>query len=106
MTYIISTSSLYTIFTSPRNLFDKAVAHLSAVNQHFDGVLNYMHPLAFATNNSSNDTFTLKKVLKQDHVGSCVEAMTKEVQAHKSRSHWTPVLRSSLPENTKTILSI
>ena len=41
-----------------------------------------MHSLTFATKNSSNDTFILKEMLKQEDVGSFVEAMTKEVQAH------------------------
>ena len=45
-------------------------------------------------------------MLKQKDVGSFFETMTKEVQAHESRDHWTPVLRSDLPSNTKTILLI
>ena len=66
----------------PRTSVDKSVAHISVVNQYFDGTLNCMHSLTFATKNSSNDTFILKEMLKQEDVGSFVEAMTKEVQAH------------------------
>ena len=62
------------------------------VNQHFDGTLNYMHPLASATQYLIDDTFTLKDML-QENVCSFVEAMTKEVQAHESKYHWTTVLR-------------
>ena len=39
-------------------------------------------------------------------MGSFVKEMTKEVQAHGSRDHWTPVLRSDLPSNKNTVLSI
>ena len=106
MICFVSTSNLHATFTSPRTSFDKAVAHLSVVNQNVDEKLNYMHPLAFTTKNSSNDTFTLKEMLKQEDVSSFVEAMTKEVQTHESRDHWTPGLRSDLTLKKKTIFSI
>ena len=77
-------------FYSLRTSFGKANAHILVVNHHFDGTLNYMHPLAFATKNSINDTFTLEEMLKHYKVGSFVEAMTTEVQARESRDHWTP----------------
>ena len=93
MICLVSTSSFHEKITSPRNSFDKAVAHLSVVNKSFDGTLNYMQPLAFATKSSINDTFTLKETSKQEDVGSFIEAMTKEVHAHESIDHWTPGLR-------------
>ena len=55
------------------------------VNQHVDGTLNYLHPLAFATKNSSNDTYTFKDMLKQDDVHNFMEAMTVEINAHQLR---------------------
>ena len=46
---LVSVSTLPATFASPRTSFEKSIAHLSVVNQHFDGTLNYLHPLAFAT---------------------------------------------------------
>ena len=102
----VSVSTLPATFVSPQTSFDKSIAHLSVVNQHFDGTLNYLHPLTFTTKNSSNDTYTLKDMLKQDDVHNFMETMTVEIDAHQSRDHWTPILRSSLPPGVKTIMSI
>ena len=46
-----------------------------------------MHPLAFATMNSSNDTFTFKEMLKKENFGSFVKAITKEDQSREPRDH-------------------
>ena len=102
----VSISCLSATFTSPKPSFKKYAAHLSVANQHFDGTLNYLHPLLFATKISSNDKHTLKEMLKHDDVINFMEAMNVEVEAHYSGDHWTPVLRSSLSPGVKTVLFI
>ena len=103
---LTSMASLPATFTSPKTSASKAVAHISIVRQHFDGTLNYLYPMAFATENSDNDTYTVKQMLQQDDVGDFIVAMQKEIHDHESRNHWTILPRSALPQGTKTIMSI
>ena len=49
------------------------MAHMSLVNQHFDGTSNYLHPLAPASKNADNDTFTLKEMMQQDDEADCIK---------------------------------
>jgi len=103
---LVSVSCLSQTFQHPTTSIEKAIAHMSVVSQHFDGTINYLHPMALATKNSSNDTFTVKEMLKQgDHL-EFIQAMIEEVDAHESRNHWSLMRRSSLPLGTKTIMSI
>ena len=64
MFFIILVASLPATCVSPRTSVSKVVAHLSVVRQHFDGTLNYLHPMALATKNSDDDTFIVKKMLQ------------------------------------------
>ena len=45
-------------------------------------------------------------MLKQDGRQQFVEAMTKEIDDHTKRKHWEIFLRSEVPNNVKTIMSI
>ena len=36
------------------------------VNQHFDGTLNYFHPLAFFADTSDNESYNFKEMLQQE----------------------------------------
>ena len=106
MMALVSVSCLSQTFQHPTTSIEKAVAHMAVVSQHFDGTINYLHPMALATKQSSNDTFTIKKMLKQgDHL-EFIQAMMEEVDAHESRNHWSLMRRSSLSLGTKTIMSI
>ena len=101
----VSLTTAAPLFGTRTSHFEKAMAHLSLANQHFDGTLNYLHPSAFLTN-ADNDTYTLRDMLKQEDKESFVEAMTVEVNDHESRGHWKLIPRSSMPKGAKTIMSI
>ena len=66
---------------------------MSVVSQHFDGTINFLHPMALATKNSTNDTFTVKEILKHVDVLDFMQAMMKEVDDHESRNHWSLMKR-------------
>lgn len=96
------------IFETPAcaSLFSNVLHQTHLINQHFDGTLNYISPLAFTADSSDNDTYTFKQMLQQPDKNEFILAMMKEVQDHENRSHWHLVPRSSLPTDKKTILSI
>ena len=98
-------ASIMTAFESPRLTAYKTIHHLSLINQNFDGTLNYIHQHAFVTN-ASNDTYTLKDMLKQDDVADFVEAMVKEIDDHESNDLWDIINKDDMPSGTKTILAI
>ena len=79
---------------------------MSIVNQYFDGTINFLHPIALATKNATNDTFTVKQMFQQEDSLDFVEAMMKEVSVHESRNHWSLIRCSSLPPDIKKIMSI
>ena len=62
--------------------------------------------MAFATNNSTDNTFTIKKMLQQEDVLDFIQAMMKEIDDHESHNHWSLVWWSSLPPGAKKIMSI
>ena len=104
---LVTIGSVFTsLFCNPQTYHDRAMAHMTLINQHFDGTLNYIHPLALATKNADNDTFTLKEMMKQDDKTDFIKAMMTELMEHESRNHWTVIQRSNLPLEAKTILAI
>ena len=103
---MVSVLGLGNMFHGPRNSDAKAVTHISIVNQHFDGTINYLHPMVFATKNATNDTFAVKQALQQDDVRYFVQSILKEIGDHGFRDHWTLMKRSDLTLGTKTIMSI
>ena len=99
-------SEFLSIFPHLETIQDRAMAHMSLVNQHFDGTLNCIHPFALASKNADNDTFTLKEMMRQDDKAEFIKAMMAKLLDHESRTHWTVMHRSDLPANAKTILAI
>ena len=91
---------------SPSTMAGKVVAHAHQVNLHFDGTMNEIHHMALATAKGTNDTYTLKQMLKEPDVADFCTAMMKEVDDHESRGHWTLMDRAELDPSIKTILSI
>lgn len=87
-------------------ILSKAVFYFENTCRNFDGTLNQLHPMALASKNADNDTFTFRNMLKQKDRAEFIKAMLVEIQAHESRNHWTVHLRSSLPPKAKTILAI
>ncbi len=84
--------------------YEKLVHRFHEANQLYDGTLNVMDNSVFATD--ANENYTYSKAMKQDDAVEFIKAMLTEVEAHKSRIHWTMVPRSSLPEGAKTICAI
>ena len=98
-------TSVGTLFNSPQTVPSRMMAHMSLVNQHFDGAFNYFHPFALVST-TDNDTFTLKDMLKQDDRADFIKAMVLELDDHESRNHWTLMPRSQILSQAKIILSI
>ena len=102
--------ALLSVFTAvsyitPTLFAEKIATHSMLVNTHFDGTLNSIH-IALATAKGSNDTYTLKQMLKESDADSFKDAMEKEVDDHVSRNHWTLLLRDELPKGMKPIMSV
>ena len=93
--------------TSPNISFlSRSVERFHHLNAHYNGTFNVLSNFAYAAINDSNNTYSLKEMLKQDDVAHFVEAMIKVLNNHETRRHWICVPRSAKPEGTKTILAI
>ena len=79
------------------------VEHLSVL---LDSTFTNISHFCFNTDASSNYTFTLNKMLKQNDIHEFVKAMLKEVCDHEDREHWKMFLRSKIPKECKTILVV
>ena len=53
------------------------------VNVLYDGTLNEVHHLLYATDISSNESFTFRNAMKQDNKLDFVDAMEKEISDHE-----------------------
>ena len=58
------------------------------VNELYDSTLNEVHHLVYATNISSNVSFTFRNAMKQDDKLAFVDAMEKEISDHEKGGHW------------------
>ena len=58
------------------------------VNDLYDGTLNKVHHLLYATNIRSNDRLTFRNAMKQDDKLDFVNAMEKEISNHEKGGHW------------------
>ena len=92
--------------TPSSSFFAWSVDRFHRLNAHYDGTINAFSTFIFAALNDSNDTYTLKEMLKQNDIANFVEAMVKEVDDHEQRGHWICIPRSRMPKGTSTILSI
>ena len=82
------------------------VCYANNVSALFDSTLNNILHFCLHTDVSTNDTFTLSELLKQDNIRGFVEAMVKEVSDHESREHWEMFSRADMPKGCKTMLAI
>ena len=57
------------------------------VNELYDSTLNEVHHLLYATDISSNNSFTILNATKQDDKLAFVDAMEKEIKNHKKGGH-------------------
>ena len=76
------------------------------VNELYDGTLNEVHHLLYATDISSNDSFTFRNAMKQDDKLAFIDAMEKEISNHKKGGHWSIVHRDTLPNKARPIKAI
>ena len=93
---------------SPKHssMYSKFVYHTHLINEHFDGTLNYINPMAYAADISDNETYTFKEMLQQPDKNDFILAMMKEIQDHEKREHWHLFPRAKIPYGHKTILAI
>ncbi len=106
MICLVSTALITSHVSHPNSIFNRTFNQWEKVNQHFDGTLNDFHPLAFVSNSTDNETYTVKQMLQQEDAPSFIEAMKKEVEDHERREHWELVPRSTMTAGKKTIMMV
>ena len=105
MVCLVLTGTSPTVFV-PKTLYSKVVYHTQEINNHFDGTLNYINPLAYVTETSDNETYTFRDMLCQEDKNEFIMAMIKEIKDHEDRDHWHLFPRAQIPQGHKTILAI
>ena len=60
----------------------------------------------YATEISSNESFTFCDAMKQEDRMKFVEAIEKEISDHEDGNHWSVVHRNTLPPKAKPIKAI
>ena len=81
----------------------KVMNRLHEVNELYDGTLNEVHHLLYATNISSNDSFTFRSAMKQDDKLAFVDATEKDISDHEKGVHWSIVHQYTLPNKARPI---
>ena len=76
------------------------------VNELYEGTLNEVHHLLYATEISFNDSFTFRNATKQDDKLDFVDAMEKEISDHEKGGHWSIVHHDTLPNRARPIKAI
>ena len=69
----------------------------------YDGTLNEVHHLLYATDISSNESFAFRNVMKQDDKLAFVDAMEKDISDHEKGGHWSIVHRDTFPNKSRPI---
>ena len=89
---------------NPHIFLTRVDQHIQEINRHFGGTLNLYGPIVSAENQEQKCTHTFKEMLLQTDKSHFILSMSKEVESHEARSHWT--LTKKRYGNIKTILSI
>ena len=76
------------------------------VNELYNGTLDKVHQLLYATDISSNDSFMFRNEMKQDNKLAFVDAMEKEISNNEKGGHWSIVHRDTLPNKARSIKAI
>ena len=79
----------------------RANQHFPKINRHFDETLHNFCPIIFTENQEQNKSYTFKDVLLQPYRSDFIPATVKEVELHKTRSHWTFTKNSEFKNNNK-----
>ena len=93
------------IFYKPKAMLTRISYYAYNVHYLFDETPNNVKHFFFA-DSTTNDTYTLSNIFKQDDVKDFVETMAKEVQDHKNREHWELFARNLMPAGSKMILAV
>ena len=93
--------------TNPKSTFtEKVMNRFYEVNALYDITLNEVHHLFYATNISSNKSFTFLNAMKQDDNLASIDAMEKKITNHENSIHWSIVHCDTLPNKARPIKSI
>ena len=76
------------------------------VNKLYDGNLNKLHHLFYATVISTNEIFMFRNAMKQDDKLDFVDATEKKISDHERGKHWSIVHRDNLPNRARPTKSI
>ena len=76
------------------------------VNEMYGGTLNEVHHLLYATDISSNESFTFQNAMKQDDKLSFIDATEKEISTNNKGGHWSIVDHNTIPNKAWPIKAI
>ena len=76
------------------------------VNELYDGTLNEVHHLLYATDISSNERFTFRNAMKHDEKLALLDATEKEISDHEKGGHWSIVHHDTIPNKARPIKAI
>ena len=66
----------------------------------------HSNPMAFAASKADEDTMYLHQARKEKDWKNFEQAMTKELQDHQERGHWSVIPRKTMPIGTQTMKSV
>ena len=73
----------------PHIFLTRANQNTLEIHRNFDGTLDNFGFMVFAASQEKKEFYTFKDVLLQQDKSYFVLSITKAVEAHESRSHWT-----------------
>ena len=76
------------------------------VNQNFHSTCNGILHHVFSAAKEANESYTFNKMAHQDDCDEFLVAMKKDIEDHMKRNHWGVILRSDMPNDSKTIMAI
>ena len=105
--------ALATIVVVPQNQTEKnatftqqVMNRLHEVNELYNGTLNEVHHILYATDISYNNSFTFRNAMKQDDKPAFIDAMEKEISDHEKGSNCSIVHRNTVPNKSQPIKAI
>ena len=100
-----SKNTAHASFSATSSLLSNAVDSYHRANVLYDNTINCFSTMTVAAE-ASNEVFTYRDALKQPDRVEFIKAMVKEIEDHEKRGHWEIVEKSTIPDGTKTIMSI
>ena len=93
-----------TILPEPKYFFDKIFYTQEKMSVLIDNTINYIIKLVLS--DVDNGSYHFKDMIKQLDLADFIKAIEKEIDTHRSRSHWESFKRSDMPDRIKTIMSL